>query len=53
MDLTRSDTAGIKGIAIILMLWHHLFLNTTEYGMLTQSLAIAFKVCVALFLFVS
>ena len=35
------------------MLWHHLFLNVTEYGEITQSLAIVFKVCVALFLFVS
>lgn len=35
------------------MLWHHLFLNTAEYGSLTRSLAVVFKVCVALFLFVS
>lgn len=53
MELSKSDTAGIKGIAILFMLWHHLFLHSTEYGALTQSLAIVFKVCVALFLFVS
>ena len=53
MELSKTDTAGIKGIAILFMLWHHLFLNTTEYGSLTQSLAVVFKVCVALFLFVS
>lgn len=53
MELSKSDTAGIKGIAILFMLWHHLFLNTTDYGSLTQSLAVVFKVCVALFLFVS
>ena len=53
MELTRSDTAGIKGIAILFMLWHHQFLNTTEYGAFTLSLAVVFKVCVALFLFVS
>ena len=53
MELSKSDTAGIKGIAILLMLWHHLFLNSVEYGALTQSLAVVFKVCVALFLFVS
>lgn len=52
MELTRSDTAGIKGIAILFMLWHHQFLNTTEYGAFTLSLAVVFKVCVALFLFV-
>ena len=28
MELSRSDTTAIKGIAILLMLWHHLFLNT-------------------------
>ena len=53
MELNKSDTAGIKGIAILFMLWHHLFLRTMEYGALTQSLAVVFKVCVALFLFVS
>ncbi len=53
MELSKSDTAGIKGIAILLMLWHHVFLNVPEYGTLTHSLAIVAKVCVALFLFVS
>lgn len=53
MELTRSDTTSIKGIAILLMLWHHLFLNTMAYGNLSYSLAVVFKVCVALFLFVS
>jgi peptidoglycan/LPS O-acetylase OafA/YrhL len=53
MELSKTDTAAIKGIAIILMLWHHLFLNTMAYGNLTNSLAVVFKVCVALFLFVS
>ena len=53
MELSKSDTTAIKGIAILLMLWHHLFLNTMAYGTLTHSLAVVFKVCVALFLFVS
>lgn len=53
MELSKSDTIAIKGIAILLMLWHHLFLNTMAYGVLTHSLAVVFKVCVALFLFVS
>ena len=53
MELSKSDTTAVKGIAILLMLWHHLFLNTMTYGALTHSLAVVFKVCVALFLFVS
>ncbi len=53
MDLSKADTAAIKGVAILLMLWHHLFLNAPEFGALTHSLAIISKVCVALFLFVS
>lgn len=53
MELTKADTTAIKGIAILLMLWHHLFLNTMAYGAFAHSLAVVFKVCVALFLFVS
>ena len=53
MELSKTDTAAIKGIAILLMLWHHLFLNTMDYGIFTHSLAVVFKVCVAIFLFVS
>ena len=51
--MSKSDTASIKGVAILLMLWHHLFLNATGYGVLTHSVAVFAKVCVALFLFVS
>ena len=53
MELSKADTTAIKGIAILLMLWHHLFLNTMTYGAFAHSLAVVFKVCVALFLFVS
>ena len=53
MELSKNDTTAIKGIAIILMLWHHLFLYTNAYGDFAQSMAVVFKVCVALFLFVS
>lgn len=53
MELSKQDTTAIKGIAICLMLWHHLFLNTIEFGNAAHSLAQVFKVCVALFLFVS
>lgn len=53
MELSKTDTASIKGIAILLMLWHHLFLDAPGFGTFTHSLAIVSKVCVALFLFVS
>lgn len=53
MELSKQDTTAIKGIAICLMLWHHLFLRTVEFGNIAHSLAQVFKVCVALFLFVS
>lgn len=53
MELSKTDTASIKGIAILLMLWHHLFLGAPEFGTTIHSLAIVSKVCVALFLFVS
>ena len=53
MELSKQDTTAIKGIAICLMLWHHLFLRTVEFGDVAHSLAQVFKVCVALFLFVS
>lgn len=36
-----------------MMLWHHLFLYTPEYGVITHNIAQTFKICVALFLFVS
>ena len=36
-----------------MMLWHHLFLYAPEYGTFTHQLAQLFKICVALFLFVS
>ena len=53
MELSKQDTTAIKGIAICLMLWHHLFLRTVEFGNVAHYLAQVFKVCVALFLFVS
>ena len=51
--MTREDTDLVKGLAIAMMLWHHLFLNTLEYGKFVNDLAVFFKVCVSLFLFVS
>jgi peptidoglycan/LPS O-acetylase OafA/YrhL len=43
----------IKGMAICLMLWHHLFYEHAEYGNLILQTAQFGKVCVSLFLFVS
>ena len=51
--LSLKDSFLIKGIAIFLMLWHHLFYTHAEYGYLVQTTAILGKVCVAMFLFVS
>lgn len=53
MELSKNDTQSIKGIAILLMLWHHLFLTSPEYGAFASSFAIVSKICVALFLLVS
>lgn len=50
--LTSSDSLVLKGIAICLMLWHHLF-TTIEYGELVLYMAAFGKVCVSIFLFVS
>ena len=51
--LTIDDTSIIKGIAICLMLWHHLFYQHSEYGWFVHQTAHFGKVCVSLFLFVS
>lgn len=56
---TTKDTAIIKGIAACLLLWHHLFYNRLDVGLmvgginLTHQLALLAKVCVALFLLLS
>lgn len=51
--LTLQDSFLIKGVAICLMLWHHLFYLHPEYGRFVQYTALLSKVCVALFLFIS
>jgi peptidoglycan/LPS O-acetylase OafA/YrhL len=51
--LSKDDTLLIKGIAICLMLWHHLFFQHPEFGKFVFITAQFGKVCVALFLFVS
>ncbi|MBP5412861.1 MAG: acyltransferase [Bacteroidales bacterium] len=55
LSLSAKDTGIIKGVAICLMLWHHLFSNALYSG---GSSAVVFmaavgKVCVSLFLLVS
>ena len=59
MKLTVQDSNVLKGIAILIMLWHHLFLRP-EYNdivihghSIAQEIAIMCKVCVAIFVFVS
>lgn len=53
MELSKQNTTTIKGIAILCMLWHHLFLNCYDYGHIIQLSGAAGKICVALFLFLS
>lgn len=40
MEINIKDTAVFKGIAISLMLWHHLFATTLEYGILSNYIGI-------------
>lgn len=48
-----DETWIIKAIAIMAMLFHHLFLEGPEYGQVTYVVARAGKICVALFVFLS
>lgn len=55
LSLSSKDTRIIKGVAICLMLWHHLFPNALYSG---GSSAVVFmaavgKICVSLFLLMS
>jgi len=52
-NLSLDGTLIIKGLAICLMLWHHLFYQNPEYGSFVFQTALFGKVCVSLFLFVS
>lgn len=61
--LSKKDSLAIKGIAIVMMLWHHCFLSgrfeafTINFYPFSQSqivnMATFFKICVSLFAFVS
>lgn len=64
LELNPIHTQNMKGIAIIAMLWHHLFTtplslfageidNLPDFSSLTIFLGVLGKVCVSIFLFVS
>lgn len=40
MEISKEGTLVIKGIAIMFMLWHHLFLDTLDFGIFPNQLAI-------------
>jgi len=52
-QFSKDDTLLIKGVAICLMLLHHLFYENQEYGAVIFQIARFGKVCVALFIFLS
>ncbi len=64
MQFTKKDTALIKGVAILMMLFHHCFESSWRYDgydinffpfteSQTVTVASFFKICVALFVFLS
>ncbi len=61
---TKDDTLKVKGVAIILMLFHHCFLNAARYEGQIVSFSpfneadvnywcLFFKICVPIFVFLS
>ena len=59
-SLSLQDTMRLKGIALMLLLWHHLFYKGAQYNEwyianipVIQQISIVAKVCVALFVFLS
>jgi len=48
-----NSTNACKGLALILLLWHHLFYSHPEYGIATCKMGILAKVCVAIFVILS
>ena len=53
MQLTKQDTTALKGIAICLMLCHHMPLDGALCWDFANSIKVTAKVCVAMFLFLS
>lgn len=62
--LTKNDSLSIKGIAVLMLLFHHLFMSTDRFEGYTISfapfsqdfivnVAFLFKVCVSIFAFLS
>jgi hypothetical protein len=48
-----NSTNACKGVALILLLWHHLFCKYPEYGFIVYETAQFAKVCVAIFVILS
>ena len=49
-----NTTNASKGVALMLILWHHLFFRLPdEYGFIVYSTALLAKVCVAIFVVLS
>ncbi len=48
-----DSTNACKGVALVLLLWHHLFYKHPEFGFITVEFALLSKVCVAIFLILS
>lgn len=51
--ISPTETQIVKAFAIVAMLVHHLFWEHPEYGTVIHHIAIAGKICVALFVFLS
>lgn len=52
-SFNKDVTNVCKGVALIFLLWHHLFYAHPEYGFISYKLAILSKVCVAIFIILS
>ena len=48
-----TTTNAAKGVALLLLLWHHLFYQNPEFGPLVHGTAVLAKVCVAIFVILS
>ncbi len=53
LSITKTDTAVVKGIAIIAMLMHHVFEPCLGHSWMVNQLQGLGKVCVALFVLLS
>lgn len=53
LTFTKKHTEVCKGIAVLLLLWHHLYYMHPEQGWLVYHTAVYAKVCVHIFLILS